>query len=81
MVFPLCVSLSYSSDFLETLDEASFFTTSPAVTRSLMLTPTFSQGTPHISNPASATDSHNTEHTTGRHSHHVRGRPHCMHDG
>ncbi|KAG1766242.1 hypothetical protein EV702DRAFT_1204262 [Suillus placidus] len=39
MVFPIYVSLSYPSDFLETLDEGSFFTTSPAVTPSLMPTP------------------------------------------
>ncbi|KAG2742020.1 hypothetical protein P692DRAFT_20708273, partial [Suillus brevipes Sb2] len=30
----LATNCHYSSDFLETLDEASFFTTSPAVTRS-----------------------------------------------
>ncbi|KAG1891664.1 uncharacterized protein F5891DRAFT_1211127, partial [Suillus fuscotomentosus] len=43
-------------DLLETLDEGSFFTTSPAATPSLMPTPTFSQATPYISSPASATE-------------------------
>ncbi|KAG1736708.1 hypothetical protein EDD22DRAFT_1008332 [Suillus occidentalis] len=51
---------SVFTDFLETLDEGSFFTTSPAVSPSLMPTLTFSQATPYISNLASATDSHNT---------------------
>ncbi|KAG2040584.1 hypothetical protein BDR03DRAFT_949263 [Suillus americanus] len=48
---------SVLTDFLETLDEGSFFT-SPAVTPSLMPTPAFSQATPYISNstsPAEAT--------------------------
>ncbi|KAG2122499.1 hypothetical protein DEU56DRAFT_74447 [Suillus clintonianus] len=53
---PLCAPLSYSSDFLETLDEGSFFTTSPAVTPALMSTPAFSQATPYISNSASAAE-------------------------
>ncbi|KAG1762113.1 hypothetical protein EDD22DRAFT_893064 [Suillus occidentalis] len=44
--------LTYSCDFLETIDEGSFFTTSPAATPSLMSTPTFSQATPYISKPA-----------------------------
>jgi hypothetical protein len=56
MFTPLCATLSYSSGFLETLDEGSFFTTSPAVTPSLMPTPTFSQATPYISNSASAAE-------------------------
>jgi hypothetical protein len=56
MFTPLCATLSYSSDFLETLDEGSFFTTSPAVTPSLMPTPAFSQATPYISNSASAAE-------------------------
>jgi hypothetical protein len=41
---------------LETLDEGSFFTTSPAVTPSLMPMPTFFQLTPYISNFASAAE-------------------------
>ncbi|KAG2340447.1 hypothetical protein BDR05DRAFT_966705 [Suillus weaverae] len=47
---------SVLTDFLETLDEGSFFTTSPAVTPSLMPTPAFSQATPYISNSASAAE-------------------------
>ncbi|KAG2741711.1 hypothetical protein P692DRAFT_20908364 [Suillus brevipes Sb2] len=39
---------SVLNDFLETLDEVSFSTTSLAVTPSLMPTPTFSQPTPYI---------------------------------
>jgi hypothetical protein len=54
MVTPSCAPLSFPSDFLETLDEGSFFTTSPAVTPSLMPTPAFSQATPYISNSTSA---------------------------
>jgi hypothetical protein len=56
MFTPLCAPLSYFSDFLETPDEVSFFATSPAVTPSLMPTPTFSQSTPYISNSASAAE-------------------------
>ncbi|KAG0699985.1 hypothetical protein DFH29DRAFT_934450 [Suillus ampliporus] len=47
------------TDFLETLDEGSFFTTSPAVTPSLMSTPTFSQapnGGPYVSHSAPAAE-------------------------
>ncbi|KAG2141375.1 uncharacterized protein EDB93DRAFT_1252514 [Suillus bovinus] len=47
---------SVLTDFLETLDEGSFFTTSPAVTPSLMPAPAFSQATPYISNSASAAE-------------------------
>ncbi|KAG2360306.1 hypothetical protein BDR07DRAFT_1487137 [Suillus spraguei] len=47
---------SVLTDFLETLDEGSFFTTSPAATPSLMPAPAFSQATPYISNPSSATE-------------------------
>ncbi|KAG1850853.1 hypothetical protein DFJ58DRAFT_729144 [Suillus subalutaceus] len=47
---------SVLTGFLETLDEGSFFTTSPAVTPSLMPTPTFSQPTSWISNAASAAE-------------------------
>jgi hypothetical protein len=56
MFTPLCAPLSYFSDLLETLDEGSFFTTSPAVTPSLMPMPTFFQLTPYISNSASAAE-------------------------
>ncbi|KAG1834965.1 hypothetical protein DFJ58DRAFT_211247 [Suillus subalutaceus] len=44
------------TDFLETLDEGSFFITSPAVTPSLIPTPTISQATPYFSNPATAAE-------------------------
>jgi hypothetical protein len=56
MFTPLCAPLSYSNDFLETLDEGSLFTTSPAMTPSLIPTPTFSQATPYFSNPATAAE-------------------------
>jgi hypothetical protein len=39
MVTPSCAPLSFSSGFLETLDEGSFFTTSPAVTPPSCLLP------------------------------------------
>ncbi|KAG2737558.1 hypothetical protein P692DRAFT_201874757 [Suillus brevipes Sb2] len=48
--------ISVLTDFLETPDEVSFFATSPAVTPSLMPTPTFSQSTPYISDSASAAE-------------------------
>ncbi|KAG1896510.1 uncharacterized protein F5891DRAFT_1052826 [Suillus fuscotomentosus] len=47
---------SVLTDFLETLDEGSFFTTSPTVTPSLMPAPAFSQNTPYISNSTSAAE-------------------------
>ncbi|OJA15194.1 hypothetical protein AZE42_11139 [Rhizopogon vesiculosus] len=51
---------SVLTDFLETLDDGSFFTTSPAVTPSLMSTPAFTSQAapngsgPYVSNSASA---------------------------
>ncbi|KAG1755293.1 uncharacterized protein EDB91DRAFT_285591 [Suillus paluster] len=54
------------TDFLETLDEGSFFTTSPAVTPSLMTTPAFSQapngGGPYLSSPAPEMTSNSQAH-------------------